>query len=143
MMFSMLRPVTASLRPYLCASRDEALQPEGVGGEGRDDDALVAVGELAVEALHDDALGGRIALALDVRGVAQQGQHALVAELAEAGQVDHAVLGGGVDFKVAGHDDGADRRLDRERDGVGDRVVHVDELHGEAAGLDRPRPPRG
>ena len=64
----------------------------------------------------------RIALPLDVRRVAQQRQHAFFAERAEAGQVDHAVFRGGVDLEVARHDDGADRRFDGERNGVGDGI---------------------
>ena len=115
---------------------DQALQPEGIRGEGRDDDALVAAGELALKIGRDGLFRRRIALPLDVRRVAQQRQHTFFAERAEAGQIDHAVFRGGVDLEVARHDDGADRRFDGERNGVGDGMVHVDELHGEAAGLD-------
>ena len=50
--------------------RDDALQAEGVGGEGRDDDALDAARELPVEAVGDDALGRRKARTLDVGRVA-------------------------------------------------------------------------
>ena len=117
--------------------RDDALQAEGVGGEGRDDDALIAARELPVEAVGDDALGRRKARTLDVGRVAQKGQHALAAQLAEAGQVDHAVLCGRVDLEVAGHNDRSDRRADGKRHRVGNGVVDVDEFHGEAARLDR------
>ena len=44
-------------------------------------------------------------------------------------------FGRGVDLEVAGHDNGADRRMDGKGDGVGNGVVHMDELHLEAAGL--------
>ena len=115
----------------------KALQPEGVGRERRDDDALAAAGELALEALGDLFLRRRIAGPLDIRRVAEEGEDALAAQLAEARQVDHAVFGHCVDLEVAGHDHHAHRRLDCEGDRVGNRVVHVDELHLEAAGLDR------
>ena len=71
---------------------------------------------------------------LHVGGVAEQGQHALVAQLAQAGNVDHAAGDGGqVDLEVAGVDHGAQGRLDGQGHRVGDAVVHMDELHREAA----------
>ena len=70
----------------------------------------------------------------DVRGVHQQGEDALPAELAEAREVDHAAGDGGhVDLEVARVDDSADGGLDGESHRVGDGVVDVDELHREAA----------
>ena len=42
-------------------------------------------------------------------------------------------MGGGVDLEVTGMDDGAHLGVDGESHGVGDRVVHMDELHGELA----------
>ena len=43
MMFSMLRPVTATFRPHGGGGIQHLLDPVDVGGEGGDDDALVAV----------------------------------------------------------------------------------------------------
>ena len=43
--------------------------------------------------------------------------------------------GGGVDLEVAGEDHRTHGRADGEGHRVGDGVVHVDELHGEASGL--------
>ena len=113
----------------------KALEPERIGRERRDDDSLAAAGELAVEAVGDAALRRRKARALDVCGVAQEGEHALVSELAQARKVDHAVLRHCVNFEVAREDERADRRFDREGHRVRDRVVHMDELNLEAPGL--------
>ena len=106
-----------------------------IAGEGGDDDALLAAGELPLEGGAHGALGHGVARALHIGGVCQQGQHAVPAQLAEAGQVDDlAVDGGGVDLKVAGVDHGAHAGMDGEGHRVGDGVVHMDELHLELAG---------
>ncbi len=113
---------------------DGLLHAVDVGGKGGHDDALVAAGEQLVEGAADGALGLGVAGTLHIGGVAQQGQHALFAQLAEAAQVDDlAVDGRGVDLKVAGVDDGAHFGADGEGGGIGDGVVHVDELHLEFA----------
>lgn len=108
-----------------------------VGGKGRDDDALLAALEEAVERPAHRALAHRIAWALDVRRIREQRQNALLAKLAEAGKVDDlAVDGRRVDLKVARVDNGAKSCVDGESDRVRDGVVDVDELHAEFAGLD-------
>ena len=105
-----------------------------VAGEGGDDDALLAAGELPLERGAHGALAHGIAGALHVGGVRQQRQHALLAQLAEPRQIDDlAVDGRGVDLEVAGVDDGAHAGVDGEGHGVGDGVVHMDELYLEFA----------
>ena len=117
---------------------DDLLDAVDVGGEGRDDDALLAAGKEPVEGLADHALAHRVAGALDVRGVREQREHALLAQLAEAREVDDlAVDGRGVDLEVARVDDGAKPGVDGKRHAVRDGVVHMNELHAELAGLDR------
>ena len=115
---------------------DDGLDAVHVGGEGGDDDALVAVAELLVQVPGDGVLAGGDAGALDVGGVGKQRQNALLAQLAEPCQIGHAVGGAGVDLEVAGEDDLAHGGGDAEGHGVGDGVVDVDEFHGEAAGFD-------
>lgn len=97
---------------------EKALQPEGIGRERSNDDSLAAAGELTVEAVGDAALRGRKARTLDICRIAQEGKHALFAELTEARQIDHAVLRHGVDFEVARENKRADRRFDGKRHGV-------------------------
>ncbi len=76
--------------------------------------------------------------AFHVGGVAQQGQHPRLANLAQPGQVHHPALdGGGVDLEVAGVDHRPHGALDRKADRVRDGMVGVDELHGELARLYR------
>ena len=70
----------------------------------------------------------------NVRGVAEQGKHALVPKLSEARDVYHAAGDRrNVYFEVSGMDDRADGRAYRQRNGVGNAVVHMNELYGKAA----------
>ncbi len=122
---------------------DDLLDAVHVGGEGCDDDALLTAPEEGVEAVAHGPLRTGVAGALHVGGVAQQGQHALFAQLPQAGQVhDLALDGGGVDLKVTGVDHGAHGALDGKAHGVGDGVVDVNEFHGEFPGLDDVARPR-
>ena len=114
---------------------EHGLDAVHVRGERRDDDAVLAALEVAVKTLGHDGLRRGVTLTLDVRRVAQQGVDALLAEHAEAAEVRHAVLRRGVDLEVARHDDGADWRMDGKGHGIGNGMVHMDELHGEAARL--------
>ena len=115
---------------------DDLLDAVHVGGEGGDDDALLAAPEQGVEGGAHAALAAGKAGALHVGGVGQQGQHPLLAQLAQAGQVHHPPLdGGGVDLEGAGVDTGAHGALDGKGHCVGDGVVHMDELHAELARL--------
>ena len=107
-----------------------------VGGEGRHNNALVAALELAHEGLSHRPLAHGVARAFHVGGVGAEGQHAPLAQLTQPGQVDDLpVNGGGVNFKVPGVDHGAHMGVDGESHGVGNGVVHMDELHSE---LSRP-----
>ena len=73
-----------------------------VGGEGGDDNALVAIGKVALEGSAHGAFRQGVAGTLHVGGVRQQRQHALTTQLTEAGKVDDLPInGGGVDLKVA------------------------------------------
>ena len=113
------------------------LDPVDVGGEGGDDDPVLASLELALEGGAHRLFRGGEARTLHIGGVRQQCQDALLPQLAEAGKVDDLpVDGGGVDLEVAGVDDGAHVGVDGKGHGVGDGVVHMDELHSELAGSD-------
>ena len=113
---------------------NDLLDAVDVGGEGGDDDALLASGEEPVEGLAHDGLAHGVAGALHVGGVRQQGQNPLPAQFAEAAQVDDvAVDGGGVDLEVPGVDQHAHAGVDGEGHGISDGVVDVDELHVELA----------
>ena len=103
-----------------------------VAGEGGDDDALVTAIELAGKGLAHRLFAHGIAGALHIGGVRQQRQHALPAQLAEAGQInDLAVNGRGVNLEVAGVHHRAHAGVDGEGHRVGDGVVHMNELHLE------------
>ena len=127
-------PGDADLAAVLHRHVDDLLQAVDVGGEGGDDDALVAALEELVEARADLALGVGVAGLFHIGGVAHQRENALVAQLAQAHQIHHAAGDRRhVDLEVAGVDDGADGRGDGQGHRVGDRVVHMDKLHREVA----------
>ena len=69
---------------------------------------------------------------LDADRVGEERQHALVAEPAQPPLVGRRpITGVGIELEVGGVDDRADRRVDRDRVGVRDRVGDVDELGGK------------
>ena len=83
-------PGDRHLAPVLDRNVDDLLQAVHVGGEGRDDDALVTAEEELVKAHADAAFRLGVAGTLHIGGIAQQREHALVTELAKAHKVDHA-----------------------------------------------------
>jgi len=115
---------------------NDALNAVHIGGKGGDDDPLVAVAELPVQALGHHVFAGGIALALHIGRVGQQSQNALIAQFSKPGQIHHAVGRGGVDLEVTGHDHSAHRGLNGKGHGIRNGVVHMDEFHAEAACLD-------
>ena len=59
------------------------------------------MGEDFVKLAAHRALAGRVALALDVGGILEQGQHAFLAVLGEGVKIKEPVVGGrGVDLEV-------------------------------------------
>ena len=101
------------LAAVLGGHRDDLLHPVHVGGEGGDDDPLLAAPEQGVKGGAHAPLALGEAGTLHVGGVGQQGQNALLAQLTQSGQVDHAAgHRGGVDLEVAGVDAHAHRALD-------------------------------
>ena len=116
---------------------NDLLNAVDIGGKGGDDDALLAAGEQPLEGLAHNGFAHRIARTLHIGGVGQQRQHALLAQFAEAAQIDHlAVDGRGVDLEVAGVDNDAHAGVDRKGYGVGDGVVDMDKFHIEFTGAD-------
>ena len=72
-----------------------------------------------------------------VGGFAHQHQHALAPQLAEADDVHHiAVDRGGVELEVARMNQRSERRVQRNRAGVGNGVVHMNELRLNCAESD-------
>ena len=127
-------PSYGDLAPVFRRDVNYLLETVYVRGEGGDDYALVAAHEELIEARADLAFGRGIAGLFNVRRVAEQCQHALVAKLAEAREIHHAALyRGDVDLEVASVDDGSERGADCERNGVGDAVVHVYEFDRKRA----------
>ncbi|MPM18809.1 hypothetical protein SDC9_65225 [bioreactor metagenome] len=111
---------------------DYLLDPVHVGGEGGDDDPLLAAAEQDVEAGADAALALGVAFALHIGGVAQQGKDPFLPQLSQAGQVHHSALDrGGIDFKVAGMHADTHRAADGKTHRVRDGMVGVDKLDAE------------
>ena len=102
--------------------------------EAGEEELLLGLREDLVEARADGALGGRVAGAVDVGGVLQQAEDALLAEFGEGVEVEGVAVGRGeVDLEVAGVDDDADGRVDGEGDAVDQRVRDADGQDGEGA----------
>ena len=86
-----------------------------------------------LEAVDDVALRAADPLAIDVRAVAEQHQHALGAELREPLKVHVLPVERRlVDLEVARVQHDAGRRVDRHRHAVGHAVRHAQELDREA-----------
>ena len=120
------------------AQVDHLLDAVQVGGEHRDDDALVGVLEQAAERLGDLLFAHRVAGTLDVGGIRQQREHALIAPCGQRAQVRHLTVDGGVvDLKVAGDDHRAGRAGNRHGHRAGDGMAYLDKLNRERADLHR------
>ena len=114
------------------------LHPVHVRRERRDEDLAFALREDLAERLADDALRLRHAGPLRVRRVAEQEVDAAIADLGELADVGAlAVDRRVVDLVVAGVHDPAAGRLEDDRDGVGNRMRHPDELDAERAEVER------
>ena len=130
-------PAERDLPAELVGEIDHDLHPEDARREHRDDDLAARAGEDLFEGVDHLGLGAGKPPPVDVGAVGEQRQHAALAEFAEPVQVKAlAVDRGLVDLEVAGVDDGAGRRLDRQRHAVWDGMRDAHELDGERAHLD-------
>ena len=95
------------------------------------------VGHDIVKYLAHSTLGHGEARPLRIGAVAHQGQYALLADLAEALQIDGvAEYRRVIHLEVSGVHDDACRRIDRQRGRVHDTVVGLDELDPEGTQVD-------
>src|SRR6185312_1174726 len=109
-----------------------------VRGERRDEDAAGARRNQLAEGLADEPLRAGHAGALGVRRVAEEQVDAAVAEIGQTADVGaEAVDRRVVHLVVAGVQDPAARRVEHDRDGIGDRVGDPHELGGERPELCR------
>ena len=130
------RPTNATLRPCLRGRVQDLLDPVHVAGEAGDDDALLGGGEDLVEHGRDLPLADHDAGHFRVGGVRHQQVDAVGTEPGEAADVGQpAVQRELVHLEVAGVQNEAGRGADGDRERVGDRVVHREELEVEGADL--------
>ena len=124
----------AGVRPAAARGMQRRLNARHVGGEGGDGDAARAARDQLRERLAHVGLGAGRAVDEDVGGVADHGEHALVAHGAQRGFVggfaDQRI---GIDLPVAGVQIMPERRADREAVRLGDRVGERDEVDLEGA----------
>gem|GEM_PF-6332979 len=114
----------------------ERLEAGGVGSEGGDQHPALLPLDHVVEAFADSELGPRGGLLEDVGRIADQSEHAGIADRAQLGLGRGiAQLGGVVELPVAGVEDAAIGRVDEERVALGDRMG---ERH--VAEAERPEP---
>ena len=113
----------------------EQLQAVHARRERRDHELARGAAEDLLEAVEDVALGSRVAAAVGVGAVGEERQDAARPELGEPVQVERlAVERRLIDLEVARMDDRARRRVNRQRQAVGDAVRHAQELDAERAG---------
>ncbi len=116
----------------------DLLYAMNVRREARHHDAPVAAREHFLEVGSDDRLRRREALAVDVRGVTTQQQHALATQFRQPRDIGRrAVDRGLVELVVARDQDRAQLGAECHRGRVGDRVGGVDQLQRERPELER------
>ena len=74
---------------HLAREIEDLAHAPDVGSEHRDDRQTFGRGEELLELLIDDALAHRVLVALDVRRVRHEKQHAFFAGFSERMQIDH------------------------------------------------------
>ena len=119
------------------ASRCNRRNARHVRREERDGDTARRVGNEFAQRLGDVRFRGGSAFPHRVRRIADHREHAFVAERLEpCGIVRTANNGRRIEFPVAGMEDGARRRSDREAIRFGDRMRNADEFDFEGAGIE-------
>ena len=104
--------------------------------EARDEKPALGVRENFVKFAANGAFTRRVPLALDVGGILKQRQHAVLAIFGKGVQVEEFVVGGrGIDFEIAGVDDDAEWRVDRERNAIDEAVRDLNGMDGKRSGL--------
>ncbi len=117
---------------------DRLLHPVDVRREARDENAALSRGDDLAECLADDTFGAGEPGTLRVRRVGAEKIDAAVPELGQLPDVgSQPVDGRVVELPVAGVEDAARLRLDRDADGVRHRVGHAHELEPERSQLER------
>ena len=112
----------------------EGLQAGGVGREGGDEHPPLRLADDPVEALAHRRFGAGRQLLEDVGRIADQSEHALVADRAQLRLGARiAELGGVVQLPVAGVEDAAVGRVDQQRIALGDRMGERDVAEAERA----------
>ncbi len=120
----------------LGGQRDRA-DARDVGGESGEGDAPLRVLDDVGQFARDFAFAGAFAFPHRVGGIADQRQHALVADRLQAFRVRRRADGGVVvELPVAGMEDRAEGSADRQRVGFRDRMRDVDVLDLERTGGD-------
>ena len=105
--------------------------------EAGDEQTAFGAGEDFLEARTNRAFARRVALALHVGRILKQRQHAFLAVLGKGVQVEEAIVGRRrIDLEVAGMNQNAQRRVDRQRHAIHQAVRHVDGIDGERPDLE-------
>ena len=116
---------------------EDLLNAMDVGGEARHHDAPLTAREDLLQVGAHYRLRRREAVAIHVRGVPAQQQHALAAELGQARDVSRRPVDGRlVELVVPGDQHRAQVGAQGDGAGVGDRVGHVHELQRERPELE-------
>ena len=105
----------------------KGLEACGIGGERRHQHPAIGIPDDLVEAGADAELRSRGGLLKDVGGIANQGEHAVIANRSKlrlgAGIAELRTI---VEFPVAGMENPSERRVDQESIALGDGVSERD-----------------
>ena len=110
------------------------LQPMHVGCKGCDDDALIAPHEELIKAIPHLHLRVGVSCLLHIGGIAQQAHNAVSADFRKASDVNPVPANrGNIKFEVSRVNNHAQRRVDRQGNGIRNAVVHIDHFHCETS----------
>ena len=109
-----------------------------VGGKRRDDQpAVPSFCEKALKGFTHLPLAFCVARTLRIGGIGEQAEHALLPDLGKPGKVNHlAVNRRRINFKITRLDNGARLAADRQRNRIGNGMVHMDQFHIKSAERD-------
>ncbi len=128
------RPTIATLRSVLLRQFQRDAQAIDGGGEAGEEEAALRAREDLVQPRAHGPLARRVAGAVDVGGILQQGKDPALAVFGKAGQVEGvAVRRREIDLEVAGMNDDADGSFNGKRDAIDQAVRYPQGLDSEGA----------
>src|SRR5438876_2957824 len=103
----------------------------------RNKQPALGAGKNFIELAAHRPLTGRVTFALNIGAVLKQGQHALFTVFGKCVKIKEPVVGGrGINFEVAGVNDHAERRVDRQRNAIHQAVRYLNGMNSKRSYLE-------